>query len=68
MESLNSTIRKIIRSRGSFPNEEAALKSIFLAMQNLIAKWEHLQGWKAAMNRFDIMAGERIKAALGAQS
>lgn len=68
VESLNSTIRKIIRSRGSFPNEEAALKLIFLAIQNLIAKWEHLQGWKAAMNRFDIMAGERIKAALGAQS
>ena len=68
MESLNSTIRKIIRSRGSFPNEEEALKLIFLAIQNLIAKWEHIQGWKAAMNRFDIMAGARIKAALGSQS
>ncbi len=66
IESLNSTMRKIIKTRGSFPNEEAALKLLYLAIQNLIAKWESIQGWKAAMNRFEIMAGERIQAALGA--
>ena len=66
VESLNSTMRKIIKTRGSFPNEEAALKLLYLAIQNLIAKWETIQGWKEAMNRFQIMAGERIQAALGA--
>ena len=66
VESLNSTMRKIIKTRGSFPSEEAALKLLYLAIQNLIAKWESIQGWKAAMNRFQIMAGERIQAALGA--
>ena len=59
-------MRKIIKTRGSFPNEEAALKLLYLAIQNLIAKWETIQGWKEAMNRFQIMAGERIQAALGA--
>ena len=66
VESLNSTMRKIIKTRGSFPSEEAALKLLYLAIQNLTAKWETIQGWKAAMNRFQIQAGERIQAALGA--
>ena len=66
VESLNSTMRKIIKTRGSFPSEEAALKLLYLAILNLTAKWETIQGWKAAMNRFQIQAGERIQAALGA--
>jgi putative transposase len=66
VESLNSTMRKIIKTRGSFPSEEAAIKLLYLAIQNLTAKWETIQGWKAAMNRFQIQAGERIQAALGA--
>ena len=66
VESLNSTMRKIIKTRGSFPSEEAALKLLYLAILNLTAKWETIQGWKAAMNRFQIQAEERIQAALGA--
>lgn len=44
VESLNSTMRKIIKTRGSFPNEEAALKLLYLAIQNLIAKWDTMAG------------------------
>jgi putative transposase len=66
VESLNSSIRKIIKTRGSFPSEEAALKLLYLAIRNLTAKWDTIQGWKEAMNRFQISAGERIQAALGA--
>lgn len=66
VESLHSTLRKIIKTRGSFPNEEAAIKLIYLALQNVTAKWDTIQHWKAAMNRFQIVAGDRIKAALGA--
>ena len=64
IESLNSSIRRIIKTRGSFPNEEAALKLLYLAIRNLTAKWDTIQGWKEAMNRFQITAGERIAAAL----
>lgn len=66
VESLNSTMRKIIKTRGSFPNDEAALKLLYLALQNVVAKWDTIQHWKAAMNRFQILHGDRIKAALGA--
>lgn len=65
VESLHSTMRKIIKTRGSFPNEEAALKLLYLALKNVVAKWDTIQHWKGAMNRFQIQAGERIKAALG---
>ena len=37
-------MRKIIKTRGSFPNEEAALKLLYLAIQNLIAKWDTMAG------------------------
>jgi putative transposase len=66
VESLHSTMRKIIKTRGSFPNEEAALKLMYLALQNVVAKWDTIQHWKGAMNRFQILAGDRIRAALGA--
>lgn len=66
VESLHSTMRKIIKTRGSFPNEEAAIKLLYLALRNVMGKWDTIQNWKAAMNRFQILHGDRIKAALGA--
>lgn len=66
VESLHSTMRKIIKTRGSFPNEDAAIKLLYLALKNVIAKWDTIQHWKAAMNRFQILYGDRIKAALAA--
>lgn len=66
VESLHSTMRKTLKTRGSFPNEEAALKLMYLALKNLTAKWDAIQHWKEAMTRFRILADERIKAALGA--
>lgn len=66
VESLHSTMRKIIKTRGSFPNEEAAIKLLYLALKNVTGKWDTIQHWKAAMNRLQILHGERIKAALGA--
>ena len=66
VESLNSTMRKVIKTRGSFPSDEAAIKLLYLAIQNLTAKWDTIQNWKDAMNRFQITDGDRIKAALAA--
>jgi putative transposase len=64
VESLHMSLRKIIKTRGSFPSEEAALKLLYLALRNVIAKWDALQHWKQALNHFQMLWGERIQAAL----
>ncbi|GDY24026.1 IS256 family transposase [Verrucomicrobiota bacterium] len=64
VESLNSTLRRTIKTRGSFPNEEAAFKLLFLAIRNLTGKWEAIQHWREALNRFQILWPERIAAAM----
>jgi putative transposase len=63
VESLHMSLRKIIKTRGSFPSEEAALKLLYLALRNVTAKWQTVQHWKEAMNHFEMLWGERIKAA-----
>ena len=65
VESLHMSMRKIIKNRGSFPNEEAAMKLLYLALKNVVKKWETVQNWKSALNRFEILWGDRIKAAVG---
>jgi putative transposase len=64
VESLHMSLRKIIKTRGSFPSEEAALKLLYLALRNLSAKWDSIQHWKQALNHFQMLWGERIEAAL----
>jgi len=65
VESLHMSMRKIIKNRGSFPNEEAAMKLLYLALKNVVKKWDTVQNWKSALNRFEILWGDRIKAAVG---
>ena len=65
VESLHMSLRKIIKTRGSFPSEEAALKLLYLALRNVSNKWEAVQYWKQALNHFEMLWGERIRAALG---
>ena len=62
IESVNARIRKIIKTRGHFPSDEAAAKLIWLALRNITAKWGIRAGtdWKAAMNQFAIAYGERF--------
>jgi putative transposase len=64
VESLNSTLRKTIKTRGAFPTEEAAFKLLYLAIRNRTRQWEAIQYWREAMNRFQILWPERIEAAL----
>lgn len=64
VESLHMSLRKIIKTRGSFPSEEAALKLLYLALRNVSAKWEAIQYWKQALNHFEMLWGDRIQAAL----
>jgi len=60
VESLNMSLRKIIKTRGSFPNEEAALRLLYLALRNHSQKWSFVQGWREALNRFQILWPERM--------
>ena len=61
VESLNMSLRKVIKTRGSFPNEEAALKLLYLALERVTKKWTRpVQDWKAALNRFAILYEERL--------
>lgn len=61
VESLNMSLRKIIKMRGSFPNEEAASKLLYLALRNASKKWTMpVQNWTAALNRFSILWPDRM--------
>jgi putative transposase len=63
VESLNMSLRKIIKTRGAFPSEEAGMKLLFLALNNVIQRWETVQHWKEAMARFTLLWEDRILAA-----
>lgn len=64
IESLNSVIRKATKNRRIFPTDGSALKVVFLATQAASRRWTRpINNWKAAMNRFEIEHGERIRAA-----
>mgnify|MGYP000005537510 CR=1 FL=1 len=62
IESLNRVIRKTIKTRGSFPTDEAATKLIYLAIRKLEKDGRNVREWFAARNQFAIMFGERFDA------
>jgi putative transposase len=56
IESLNMSLRKIIKTRASFPSDEAAFKLIFLALRNAAKKWTMpIKNWSQAMQAFSII-------------
>ncbi|WP_410482433.1 IS256 family transposase [Ralstonia flatus] len=66
IESLNMQLRKIIKTRGHFPNDEAAIKLLWLALRNVLAKSVRAAfDWKSAMNQFAILFGDRFTTARG---
>jgi putative transposase len=61
IESLNMSLRKIIKCRSSFPSEEAAFKLLYLALQNAAKKWTMpIPNWGRAMNQFAILYDGRL--------
>jgi putative transposase len=46
VESLHMSLRKVIKTRGSFPTEEAAIKLLYMALIRVMAKWNTVQHWK----------------------
>jgi putative transposase len=63
VESLNMSLRKVIKTRGSFPGEEAALKLLYLALRNVSKKWKASRDWRVSLNHFTLLWGDRIETA-----
>jgi putative transposase len=60
VEALNRSLRKIIKTRGSFPTDEAAFKLLYLAIKNAGMHWRRPVEWTAAMGQFAILFGDRF--------
>jgi len=61
IESINMSLRKVMKNRASFPDDDSALKLIYLVLKNLKKKWTmSLRDWKMAYNQFVVMFGERV--------
>ena len=61
IESLNSTLRKVTKNRGSFPNDDAGIKLLYMALKNIMKKWTMpLQNWGSAINQMSIIFEGRI--------
>ena len=65
VESLNSSFRKVLKTKGSFPNDEAVFKLIYLAFRNISKKWTRpIANWSLALNQFAILFPDRLPATL----
>jgi putative transposase len=63
VESLNYSLRKLLKMRGAFPNDDAIVKVLFLAINRVAKKWTMpIRDWKSALNQFVILFGGRVPA------
>ena len=60
VESLNRSLRKVIKNRGSFPTDEAALKLLFLAIRHSGVRWKKPIAWTEAYAQFSILFADRL--------
>ena len=61
IESVNMSLRKVIKNKRVFPNDDAVLKQFYLALQNISKKWTMpIQNWAMVMSRFSIEHAERL--------
>jgi putative transposase len=60
IEALNRQLRKAIKTKGSFPTEDAARKLIYLAVHNAVPAWTRTRNWTAALLAFKIHFGDRV--------
>ena len=62
IESLNNSLRKVTKTRNSFPNDEAAIKLLYMGLKNIMKKWTMpLWNWNLAIHQFSIRFGERVR-------
>lgn len=61
IESLNYSLRKMLKNRGAFPNDDSIVKILYLAINRVSKKWTMpIRNWKAALNQFVILFGDRV--------
>jgi transposase-like protein len=61
LESVHAQLRKIIKTRGHFPTDDAATKLLWLVLRNITGKWERTAyAWRPAMNQFAILYPDRF--------
>ena len=62
IESLNYSLRKILKGRSAFPNDESIIELLYMGLQHVAKKWtQPIPEWKAALNQFVILFGERVQ-------
>jgi putative transposase len=64
IEALNRQLRKAIKTKGSFPSEDAARKLVYLALQNAVPQWTRTRNWTTALLAFKIHFGDRVPDAI----
>jgi len=61
VESLNYSLRKLLKMRGAFPNDDSILKILYLAITRAAKKWTMpIRDWRSALNQFVILFGDRV--------
>ena len=61
VESLNYSLRKLLKMRGAFPNDDSMLKILYLAITRAAKKWTMpIRDWRSALNQFVILFGDRM--------
>lgn len=61
IESVNMSLRKVTKNRGSFPNDDSMIKLLYLALKNISKKWTMpIRNWKMALNQFTIIFENRM--------
>ena len=62
IESLNYSLRKVLKGRSAFPNDESIIKVLYMGLQHAAKKWtQPIPEWKAALNQCVILFGERVQ-------
>src|ERR671932_1551492 len=62
IESLNYSLRKVLKGRSAFPNDESIIKVLYMGLQHVAKKWtQPIPEWKAALNQFVMLFGERVQ-------
>jgi len=62
IESLNNSLRKITKTRNSFPSDEAALKLLYMGLKNIMKKWTMpIRNWTLAIHQFSIHFEDRLR-------
>jgi transposase-like protein len=62
LESLNYSLRKVLKGRSAFPHDEAIMKVLYRGLQHVAKRWtQPIPEWKAALNQFVLLFGERVQ-------